>query len=168
MDLPKKERNSFDATWRGSRLGDDLRRRLCVNCLPKVLGEYFRAFSYRAVAIAPGGERAGYSFAPLEQRTNAFVWSDELEARVRDLLPPEGAACARCGAPAHFNWCGREIYDGSPFELRLRPRGTFPEQPLCGGCAAEAFESAFRAGGAVLREVLPPADGDGLLSTAEY
>ncbi len=149
------------------RKTEDSRRRLCAGCLSSALGEYFRNFSHRALAIAPKPEPGGYSFAPLDIKTS-WVWTPELKEQVRRLLPDSDARCGRCGRAARFTWCGLDIFEGTPGELLIRERGRFTEEPLCGTCAAGEFDRVFRASGAVFREVIPPADGDGVLTPAEY
>jgi hypothetical protein len=165
--LAKKDIQHFDPTWRRERKTEDSRRRLCAGCLSAALGEYLRNFSHRALAIAPTPEGGGYSFAPLDIRTRSFVWSDELKEQVRRLLPDADAKCRRCGRAARFTWCGLDIFEGTPYELHMRERGQFAEEPLCGTCAATEFDRVFRASSAVFQEVIPPADGDGVLTPAE-
>ncbi|MFY9552646.1 MAG: hypothetical protein WAU32_15980 [Thermoanaerobaculia bacterium] len=50
----------------------------------------------------------------------------------------------------------------------MRERGQFAEERLCGACAAAEFDRVFRGSSAVFQEVIPPADGDGVLTPAEY
>ena len=168
IPFAKKALNDFDATWRGERASDDARRRLCEACLSAALAEYFRGFTHRALVIEPTKEPRGYSFAPLDIPLKFFTWTDELRDQVRSLLPDPAAVCSRCGLAARFQWCGLDIFEGSPYELSLRERGSFREESLCGTCVAKAFDQAFRGSGTILREVLPPADGDGVLTPAEY
>ena len=167
LTLAKKDIQHFDPTMRRERKTEDSRRRLCAGCLSTALGEYFRNFSHRALVIAPAPEGDGYSFAPLDIRIRSFVWTDALKDQVRRLLPEPGAKCRRCGAGARFTWCGLDIFVDSPFELNLRERGEFAEAPLCGTCATSEFDRVFRASSAVLQEVIPPADGDGVLLPAQ-
>lgn len=163
--LSRKQLHQFDPTWHRERWSDDARRRLCTVCLSRALGEYFRAFDHRALAVAPVFEGQAYSFAPLDLRT-PFLWSDELQDTVRDLLPPRDVGCRRCGEIARFNWCGLEIFQKGPDELRLKPRGTFGEELLCGSCAAAEFERLIQGTSKAFQEVLPPADGDGVMAPA--
>ena len=113
----------------------------------------FRAFPFRAIAVAPGAERAGYSFA-LEQRTAS--WSDEPEACARPVAA-EGAACARCETLASTGADARSTTSPSSWDCAC---GDLPRKLLRRvrrGCVRSGV-SRGRRGSA---EVLPPAD-DGL------
>ena len=171
--FPKRELHEFDPGMRGQRAGAPPKTRLCRGCLAHSLGDALREFPYRALVIEPSPEGGGYSFAPLDIPTRNFHWGDgqgavELKDSIRALLPPPGSECGRCGKPASFTWCGLEAFVDSPFEFRLQWRGQFSELYLCNACVASEVEERILASAAVFREVIPPADGEGVLTPAEY
>jgi hypothetical protein len=170
-EVPKGELHGFDPGMRGERRGTPPKTRLCRACLAGALGDALRAFPYRALVVEPSPEGNGYSFAPLDIPTRSFDWgsgqeAEELKGSIRALLPPPGSACIRCGRPASFTWCGLEAFV-DPFELRLQWHGQSSEQFLCNACVASDVEERIRASAVIFDEVIPPADGDGVLTSAE-
>ena len=169
--FPKRELHEFDPGMRGQRAGAPPKTRLCRGCLAHSLGDALRAFPYRALVVEPSPEGNGYGFVPLDIPTRSFQWgsgreAEELKDSIRALLPPPGSSCGRCGRPASFTWCGLEAFV-EPFELRLQWHGRFTESYLCNECVASDVEERVRASAVIFDEVIPPADGEGVLTSGE-
>lgn len=161
--MEKRKHHVVDESFRGT-LKDKKKLRLCTTCFIKKFKDYLVANDTKAIVVEPFSGFNAYQFYTFDEMVLKYGWPENKVRTLRSLGRQVGS-CVSCGKPAKLHLFPPDVYERDPFDLNIDT--SVKGQLLCPDCLSNALQNIIEREQIFFKEVLPPGQGEGLITPFE-